>query len=298
MPSLTPDDPVLYRTEVRFNAIYILESLREGEPRTGRDLYENVISHHAAALDGIVARLFRVETKHQLAAALAQVTRAVHTAGRLPILHFEMHGYEAGIELADGSLMPWRDLVPLLGDINRASRMNLIVVAIACFGWRLMDSLMPNVRAPLFMLVGPPDTMTPSELLVATSDFYTSLLKHLDVNLALEAMNAGVDYSAWRLKPGTAEILFCRAFRAFIAEGNTFESTPEMENQIVADAVKRQSLDIIQAAAIREQVRRNLDDPRWWYNHLRTLFLWIDHWPDHDKRFGLDYDLCYKNARD
>jgi hypothetical protein len=293
MAAPTPEDPALYRTEARFNAIYVIESLPEGDSKTGQALYDEVVFPGTMRLDGLETKFVRVETPDDLAGALADVTRAVHLSGRLPILHFEMHGYDSGIALADGTLVPWSDLVPLLGDINRVSRMNLVVVAIACMGWNLTHALMPNDRAPLFMLVGPPSTMTAGELLQATRQFYDVLFTYLDVNKALEAMNAGLDYGDWRLKPATAEILFCRVFRAFLAEGNSFSATAEVENELVAKAVRRGSLSLQQAAVFRDKLRRGFGDPRWWYDHLRETFLWMDLYPADKWRFGLDYDLCF-----
>jgi hypothetical protein len=122
------DDVTLYRTEARVNAIYVIESLPPGDLKTGRDLYDEVIFPATRSLDGMHTEFQSVKSEDELARALAVVARAVHLSGRKPIVHFETHGSEDGITLADGTDVPWSRLVPLLGDINRASRMNLVVV--------------------------------------------------------------------------------------------------------------------------------------------------------------------------
>lgn len=285
------DEP-LYKTEVRFNAVYVIESLPLKDYKTGRELYDEVVFPATTQLDGLQTKYVRVESRDELARALADISRAVHLDGHRPIVHFETHGYEEGIGLADGTAVSWTDLVPLLGDINRATRMNLMVVAILCMGWNLTNALMPNDRAPLFMLVGPPATMRADELLQATRRFYSALFSTLDINAALEAMNSGFPFEGWRLKPATAEILFCRVFRAFLAEGNTFNATSELEESLVADAIRKRGLNAQQASVARDIIRRDFGDPRWWYDHLRQTFLWMDAFPESKWRFGLDYDLC------
>jgi hypothetical protein len=176
--------------------------------------------------------------------------------------------------------------------------MNLVVVAIACMGWNLMRDLMLHERAPIFMLVGPPSTMTHAELLDATRRFYDAVFTHLDVNKALEAMNADLLYDQWRLKPGTAEILFCRVFRSHIANGGSFQADADLENDLVARFVRRWGLTVTGASAAREFIRRDFGHPRWWYTHLRERFLWMDVHPEDRGRFGLTYDLCMVDKSD
>jgi hypothetical protein len=42
----------MYRTELHFNAISVIESLGLGEPKTGRDLYDSVVFPATLTLDG------------------------------------------------------------------------------------------------------------------------------------------------------------------------------------------------------------------------------------------------------
>jgi hypothetical protein len=287
----------VYRTEVRFNAVYVLESLREGDLKTGQVVYDDVIFPATAQLDGLETRFFLVGNRADLALRLADVARSVQLGGRVPIVHLEAHGTDDGLELTDGTIVPWVELAPLLGEINRASRMNLIVVVVSCMGWNLVHAMLPQDRSPLFMLIGPPEAMFAGDLLVGTKEFYRALFSTFDVNEALAAMNGSRPYDEWSLKPATAEILFCRVFRAYVDDGGSFDATPAEENELVARAVRQRSLDILGAATFREAVRRKYGDHRWWYNHLKRQFLWMDDFPERNWRFGLTYDLCFDSNR-
>jgi hypothetical protein len=51
-----------------------------------------------------------------------------------PCLQIDCHGGPESLEFADGSIMAWRDLKPLVMAINYAARMNLFLVMASCHG--------------------------------------------------------------------------------------------------------------------------------------------------------------------
>ena len=285
-------DRILYRTEVRFNSIYVIESLPDGDPKTGRDLYDQVIYPATLQLPGIHTQFLSAPTSGAFLGALAEVGRNVRLYNHIPILHIEAHGSDDGIGLADGTEVTWRDLVPILGDINQACKMNLTVIAISCMGWNLTHSLMPADRAPLFMLVGPPAAMTGEDLLAATKRFYEAIAQHVDMNKGLEAMNDGQEYDTWRLKPATAEILYCRVFRHYLDELGGIDQSEQRVDAVVANVLESRPLHPQKIDDLRASVRRDLSDHRLWYDHWRHTFLMLDLFPDSEGRFGLTYDLC------
>ena len=290
------EDQTVYRTEVRFNAIYVVESLPPGDLKTGRALYDDIIYPATIQLAGVHTQFISAPSHDAFIQALATVGRAVRLSHHLPILHLETHGSTDGVALGDGTHITWRDLVPILGDINQASRMNLMVIAMSCMGLNLLYSLMPSDRAPVFMLIGPPDTMTAGDILQATRRFYTSMASRLDLNAALESMNAHAEYSDWKLKPATAEILFCRVFRQYLKESGTFDRSEERVDAIVAEVARAQGLSADDTPLLRESVRRALASNSWWYEELRHTFLMMDLFPETTDRFGLTYSRCFPNA--
>jgi len=282
---------------VRFSGIYVIESLPDGDPKTGRDLYDNVVFPVTRKLDNLHTQFATARNRDEFIKCLADVGRDVATNGRIPMLHLEAHGTPDGIELADQLQLTWKELVPLLGSINEACHMNLVVIAISCYGANLVSALMPSDRAPLFLNVGPRDTMKHVELLEATSRFYAQLVETLltggDINAAFDAMNAGVSGSGARIFVGTAEIYFCRVFRQYWAQ-QTEEALQARENDLVARNARERGADLRRTAAFREEVRRDLRDAETQYNHLRERFLMLDLFPENREKFGLTYELCAK----
>jgi hypothetical protein len=284
----------LYKTGLRFNAVYVIESMGPGQPKLGQDLYDHVVLPGKLVLGELYTEYSFVADELQLHAKLRAILHGAKNANHFPIIHFEAHGGGGGIELADESIVTWRSLMPFLSAINEACRMNLMIVAMTCYGWSLMYSLMPSDRAPLFMLVAPPGPMTGQALFNATRDFYRALFGALDVNTGLEAMNPGVDFKDWSIRPATAEILFCRVFRMYVDELGD-KALAERENEIVARIARNRTLDVRDTAIVRESVRNDLRDYPAEYNRMREQFLMLDLFPENRPRFGLTFDMCFKH---
>jgi hypothetical protein len=286
----------VYRTVLRFNAIYVIESLRPGDQKTGEELYDSIIFPRTRDLEGCYTQYLRVNDEGGLRAALRQIATRCQDANHLPFVHIEAHGGDDGIQLTGGDLVPWTALIGALTAINEACRMNLLVMAVACKGWSLTYSLMPSDRAPLFMLIGPPEDASPDALLNATRKFYGAFVEHLDLNEALEAMNDHQPFEQWTIKPATAEILFCRVFRMYVNEAGVGEKLQARENELVAAIARRRNLNVLQTARVRTEVRADLSDHRSAYERLRKTFLMLDIFPENEERFGLTYDRCFKGA--
>lgn len=282
----------LYHTEIRFNSIYVLESLRPGETKTGEELYDAVIYPGKSAYDDMYTEFARVPTKRDLVRQLSRIAQAAEQANHRPIIHIEAHGGSDGIQLADDDYVPWTQLIPLFTRINIACKNNLVVVAISCFGWGLTAALMPSDRAPVLMLVGPPDAITATELLEATRRFYHNITSGLDMNQALEAMNNHRPFADWRIRPATAEILFCRVFRQYLAEQATPEALLVREDALVANAVPGKPRIPLDIGALRIAIRLDLANHRAAYDRHRHTFLMLDLFPGDQARFGLTYDRC------
>jgi hypothetical protein len=287
---------VLYSTGLHFNTIYVIESLAPGELRSGRELYDSILMPATHANEGLQAEYHDVRTSADLHRVLRRVAEECAERNRGPILHLEAHGDPNGLALADGSYLPWTALTPQLVVMNRACRMNLMVLAMMCKGWDLTVALMPNDRAPVFMLIGPPDAVSGAAIQGTTKRFYSTLVTKWDLNDALNSMNEGQLFAQWPIRPATAEILFCRVFRYYMQDLASGRTLQDRENKLVADIARANNLTVVDTAILRVEVRQRLTDHAWWYEHLRRTFLMIDLFPENAARFGLTYAKCLGDA--
>ena len=75
---------MVYRTELRFNAIYVIESLRPGDRKTGEELYDSIIFPRTRGLEGCYTKYRKVEDEGQLRSALREIATVCREANHLP----------------------------------------------------------------------------------------------------------------------------------------------------------------------------------------------------------------------
>src|SRR6266550_8567774 len=128
-----------YNTSLAFDSVAIIESLRPGDFRSGRELYEKTIAPVSVADGGFLSELYEITTARELLGALRTIHHGAKLFHRSPIIHMAAHGNKEGLELASRDFVPWSEIAPALTAVNEASRMNLLVVAAMCSGWHMSD---------------------------------------------------------------------------------------------------------------------------------------------------------------
>jgi len=285
---------VAYNTAFHFDSVAVIESLAQGELRTGQDLFETILAPASIADPGFVSELYLAPSKSEFVKTLAGIgiRTAASQFGRSPIVHIEAHGDTDGIHLASGELVKWSEIAPILTAINELSRLNLLVVAGMCHGWHMSSILRPVDRAPVFGVVGSLDEASAGQLLRAMQVFYQTLLgPDHDLRAALEGANATVVARDWELRMEGAELMLCKVYTHY-TETETDESRQQRINHLVAEVARISTLDVTQTMRVRADVTAKLDDHGYWFDHYRDRFLMLDLFPDNDYRFPLRVGDC------
>lgn len=95
--------------ELSYNAVFVIQSLRVGDRETGDELYNDIIKWKCLK-NNTVAHLTVIKTKEDLFNFFQEVKTLVKKGMLIPILHFEMHGSEQGIQLTSMEVVTWEDL--------------------------------------------------------------------------------------------------------------------------------------------------------------------------------------------
>ena len=174
-----------------FSKIVVLQSLPLGEMPTGKRLFEDIETRNVFFQRGLKISFNDVLNKPQFLVCLEQL-REEAARGTWPLLHIECHGAndKTGIVLADSSFLSWVELKPYLTAINVETRCNLIIVLGSCYGGHLGEIIYLTDRVPCWALIGPTHEVFPNELISNFSDFYTELLRSLDGNNSLKALQS------------------------------------------------------------------------------------------------------------
>lgn len=156
---------------IRATNVWIVEWLSEDELHTGRDLHDWMNGKRPGW-----SAYFPCRDKTEVIAAIACATKRAECTGMIPVLHLEAHGGDVGLEGPDGKgrseLLAWDELTEPLQQLNLVTACNLVVVVAACTGFAGIKALCRGPRAPAVALVGPDSSVSPSNLLWGTKEFY------------------------------------------------------------------------------------------------------------------------------
>lgn len=287
----------MYNTSSSFDSVFIVESLPDGELKTGLEVFDRVIRPHTFNNPGLLSEVYQPKTKREFVGVLRHINSLSAKFGRAPFLQLDCHGSRAGLLLGSEERVSWSELAPILTDINKTCQMNLVVVAAMCNGWYLSDVLRPTDRSPIFAIIGSKDEVPAGVLLDSMARLYSSLLTppH-DLRAALSAANVSNDVTKWQFEWIGAELMLCRVFQCYMETIEADESHAERVNHLVAEIARAGNLDINQSMQVRAGLSADLQNHARWFAHYRTNFLMLDLFPANERRFPLSYEDCGRPA--
>lgn len=170
--------------------VYVIESPSD------KDFYhsrrEGVILRQAVELNGIhcAVRTAITPTAFRAALEVGLQEEMGRRPGEIPIVHISAHGDRNGIQLSNGTELPWRELKETFRPINKALGGALIVCMSSCEGFAGIKMAMhPDEQDyPYFALIGCFSAPTWSETAVAYTTFYHQLHRGEVVHDAVKAM--------------------------------------------------------------------------------------------------------------
>ena len=160
--------------------VYILESLCQGDRKTGEDLKDflrQMSVDKKLSLSDFDYQYISISNKEELLAALATIGTEVDGNNKWPIIQVECHGSEKGegLVVSSGENVCWKDLFDSLRTINIASSNLLILNLSMCFGDTVIRYIDPQKRAPFRGVTFTQGKAYPDQLEKAWSNFYTGI---------------------------------------------------------------------------------------------------------------------------
>ena len=281
---------------VHFDSVYVVESLRPGDRTTGSNLVDNVLRPLTEKDDHLGVHRLSPRTRDELLRNLDEVAQECRRLGSSPILHIETHGDKGGIQVANNELLSWEELKGPLSQINEVSRLNLLVVMVACKGGNLVRVVEPTDRAPVWGIVGPAKDVFEDEIEGDFGAFYGELLASLDGTAALKKLNGCLTGAEWRYSFIPARFFFRYVYFNYLQELGTSEALAQREECIVS------GLKSVGCAPTEDEERilrswlaSRLRDHESHFERIRRHFFMIDVFPDNDSRFPLTFAECQRD---
>lgn len=218
-------DTAQQRAKVGAHHVLIIEWLPADERQTGADL-ANVIRPWNKC--GVVHRPCKCAA--EVLASLYNTLEDLKTTGHVPIVHIEAHGIAPADDENDGLTGPdgkggteylyWKQLAPLLGEINLHAHFRILLVGAACHGINALASIEITSRhAPFTALIGFDGKVHIRGLFECMSALYWQLLNGGYGNLpqAVEVANRELRTSAGEeLKLTTCRNFFLAAVVGYL----------------------------------------------------------------------------------
>ena len=153
--------------------IYILESLHEGDQRTGDNLRDDLRQYQYDNIEFPLNYEYHViDDETALRAMLSAIEQVTSSTNNVPIIQLECHGNIDGIELSSYQHIRWIDFFDLIRPINIAS-LNLLLLNLSmCYSESIIRSIDPRKRAPFRAMAGPIGKAYPIPLQNSWNNFY------------------------------------------------------------------------------------------------------------------------------
>jgi hypothetical protein len=279
---------------VTFDSVFVLEFLGPSDHQTGLNLFRSVLEPR-----GLTQNLYtshhQIHHVTELIPTLWQVRDECRRRSLSPFIHFETHGAPEGLGLNTGQLVPWEELVPPLTEINRISRMNLLITLGLCHGLSFVRALDPLAPSPIWGMLGPNEQVFQSEVEAGFASFYTVLLETLNLSRALESLRSAVSRpDSWLLR--SAEFFFAIIYGRVLEETGRPGERKERERRLVKKLQRaaRKQAGSGPPAGLRRRVRDDIEDHETHFQRYKKRFLMLDAFPETSDRFPVTRDDCLR----
>lgn len=278
------------------NHLYILESLPEGDYKSGLRLFEDKIQPIVIDNPHIKASYQSILNKEKFYSILKAITIQIKENDIYPILHIECHGSESSIVLQNGEKINWNDICNYLVEINKACGLNLIVVLAACNGSSLVDVVVESMKedklAPFFWLIGPNKEITVGSIEKNFKCFYEILLKKTDWAAAIKSLNDNTEENISKNYAFyTIEEVFSKGYANYIAFYCRGKNKQSRIEALVTKAHKIPALRGSEISSLRKTIKYNLKPARIKkkFAMAKQIFFMETLFPENKNRFVINY---------
>ena len=177
------------RREVRFNRVYVLQSLDSDEKQTGSILHDDLLRWQYHQLDKLSAELVEVKSKGQLIHVFELIRTNIYTNAYYPYIHFEIHGSPDGLVLNSSELVTWAELALHLEIINWSTQNNLFVSFATCYGARIFEHIDITRTSPFFGFLASTEKVLNNDIETGFYKYFETLFSTFNGNQAIKDLN-------------------------------------------------------------------------------------------------------------
>jgi hypothetical protein len=270
-----------------FHKLWVIESLREGDLKTGTRLVEDQL---------FIARLrhTNLEVEHRRPTAKTELINELETIrdealyqGLYPLIHFDCHGDPNGLQTTNGDHITWEELRGILIQINHACRCNLVVVVAACNGINLIKCCTKLDRAPFYAAIGPETEIKAGKIERDFRAFYSKFFEDLNGDDAVRVLNDGKEGSERTYHFFSSLGIFANAYRKYHSDHCVGKGLAARREELLTSLLRSPEVKKRGFKWIRKMVKEALSHEDEHFLELRDRFFFVDKFPENKERFDL-----------
>lgn len=195
-----------------FNKIVVCESIPEGEKKTAKAVYEDLIPLSCFHERSVDIEYYDFSVKSEFIEIIEKQC-SLAREGNFPVLQLDVHGHHdgSGIVLSSDEYIEWKEVCNILTKLNYLTRCNLLVVMAACHGVNLVSAISVSGLAPFWGIVAPEYVIYPDQIAHSLTGFYRSIFERNNTESIVGSLK--FDELSPNMSLISCEYLFIEAYR-------------------------------------------------------------------------------------
>lgn len=283
----------------RFNKIIVLESLKDDERHTGKELYDDLISRMPYTHTQLKVEYHDIDTLTRWDFVMGDILDDCLQNQNIPIIHFEIHGESngRGLVLKSHELATLEHVGTQLRSINVATRCNLFITLGVCKGLYLLFNMKMSKPMPFIGAIGSFNNLMNDDIYVRFYDFYDTLFSSMDIGEAFVALqHANPDMPAeYRYIP--ADELFYKNYQVYLKEQCTEAALKRRAKESIGELQKQKPMNR-QTRRLKEKefiAMEKKSREKYFREHSAEFFM-LSNYPENKARF--DVPTNFKELKD
>lgn len=273
----------------KFNTLYIVESLRKGETKTGYALYEDLKLQQYLHKD-VTVDYRSIQSKSEWDILMDEILTKCNTEEIYPILHLEIHGNEQGIQFSNGETCTLEETGEQFRKINIATGCNLFLTMGVCKGLYVLLDAHLEKPMPFCGVIGSFEKLIAGDIQLRYAAFYESFFSTFNITEAyvqLMKTETGLPEQCSRYRYIHVDEIFYKTYLNYIktacaSDGMKQRALDAAEENDVEFASRQQKRKFQRDFEKEEKKSRND-----YYLQASTTFFMLDKYPNNKERFNV-----------
>jgi hypothetical protein len=266
-----------------FHKMWVIESLREGDLKTGTRLFEDRLLPAQSRHRNLEVVHRSPTSKSELVKVLETIRDEALHQGLYPLIHFDCHGDLTCLQMTNGDQLTWEELRLHLIAINLAYRCNLLIVVAACNGIHLIKCSTQLDRAPFYAVIGAKTDVKAGEIDRDFQAFYSVFFNGDDALRVLN--NNGKEGSERTYHFVSSAGIFASAYRTYYSDHCVGKGLAARREELLTTLLA--SLEVKKRGFrwLRKMIKEALSHEDEHFVELRDRFFFLDKFPENKGRF-------------